>query len=571
MEKIVGRIVFAFVCSVSSAYAGISLRVVDVQGVPLKQAVIGEQFNIQVVTSGQMNDFQLDGIDRIKIIGKNTISHSVNNNVTYKYVFLARCDELGSYTIGPATATINGTVERSDVAQLDVVAEPPAAKNEVSTAFLRLNTDKKRVVIGEEIKGTVRFYCCKDDLTLDQISKSDLTEFEVDAFTEPQYGKEMVNGLEYNYIEVTWTMAAKKAGSITIPAWSAHYSVPLLDSTFGPFRFMQSLQRQQKRVYSNALQIEVVPLPQFGGKLHGVGTFEDMNIHASSQVTKEGEANVIRIDIIGEGTLTGYEPVQLTGVPEGLKSYESKQYTDVCQNGLKKTSYEYIVQGLKAGDWEIPAQCFTYFDVARKEYVTHKTMPLIITVLSQPGLKTVVATNIASDTQEVESGDTVDGANGMRLSTHGVWYAQQYREIPSQLFLIFLALPLTVFGFGGMRSWYATRQERREPMMRKKYAHARAYKAVCDAEKRKAYHELYPIFVEYFASRTESSIPECSDDAIIVLLREKGLSQDDIAAWQRFFTDIMRLAYAGSGQQSKLSHDIIRRSYEWLERLKGVL
>jgi hypothetical protein len=573
MEKIVGKIGAILLCIMSVSCAAISLRVTDRNGVPLREAVVGEPFQIEVVSSGAMRDFQINDLNpTITLLGQQTQSSQyVNGTVTIKYSFSARGDKVGEYTIGPVSAQVNGTQERSNTVSLKIVTEQEISKQQVNEVFLRLAVNKKKVMVGEQIVGSIRFYSCKDDIAPDQFIQSDLSPFTLNPMSEPIYGKEMIDKTEYTYLEISWTMAAKKAGSITIPAWCAYYSVPLIHDSFGPFRLMQSLQRQQKRVYSNAVSLEVAALPPHDGPVHGVGSFEDFKIHASSQVAKAGDANVIRLDVIGDGTFEGYDPLQLVGVSEGLKSYESKQYSEDLSNGTKKTSYEFIVQGLKAGDWEIPAQSFTYFDVSRKQYVTHKTVPLLISVLAQPALSTATAAHIATDTKVIQSNEPITDPTGMRLNVSGSWSCREYRAIPLHWFIVLLALPFCIVGMQGVRRCYAAYQLRREPIARKKYGHLRAYKAVADVEKRKAYHELYPIFVELFASRTESSIPECSDDTIATMLRERGLSQDDIAAWQRFFTDIMRLAYAGSGQQSKVTQDIIKRSYEWLGRLKGVL
>jgi len=572
MEKIVGRIVVALVCVMHVSCAALSLRITNSQGMPLKEVVVGESFNIEVVSSGAMRDFEIEDLDpSVVLLGQQSkMSQYVNGAVTMKYSFGARADKVGQYTIGPVHAKVGTVEEHSDTVALKVVTEQDVSQKTVNEVLLRLAISKKKVMVGEQITGSIRFYSCKDDITPDQFMQSDLSAFSLSPMSEPAYGKETIDGIEYSYLEIKWNMAAKKPGCITIPAWCAHYSMPLMQDTFGPFRFMQGLQRQQKRIYSNAVTVDVAALPAYGAPVHGVGSFNDFVIHATSQITKAGDANVIRLDVIGDGTFEGYEPLQLCNVPEGLKSYESKQYCNTLADGTKQTSYEFIVQGMKPGDWEIPKQEFTYFDVTRKEYKTHKTLPLLITVLAQPELNTGIVAPQSTDIDQQQSTPEVD-ASGMRLNAAGRWYAKEHREIPLRWFMLLLVLPFGIVGAQRVHQWYTAYHVRREPISRKKYAHARAYKAVADVEKRKAYHELYPIFVELFASRSESSIPECSDDAIITILRERGLSQDDVAAWQRFFTDIMRLAYAGSGQQSKVTHDIIKRSYEWLNRLKGVL
>lgn len=572
MEKIVGKITALALCLIHLSCAGLSLRITDRVGIPLKEIVAGESFNIEIVAAGPMRDFELEELNEgIVLTGQRTQSSQfVNGMVTTKYAFGARADKIGEFTIGPAHAEINGTKEKSDSVTLKVVAEKDSSKKNVNEVLFRLSSSKKKIMVGEQVTGSIRFYSCNSEITPDQFIQSDLSAFALSPMTEPSYGKEMIDGIEYSYLEITWQMSAKKPGSITIPAWCAHYSLPMLQDAFGPFRFMQSLQRQQKRIYSNALTIDVAPLPAYDGIVHAVGSFEDFAIYATSKVAKAGEANVVRLDVVGDGTFEGYEALQLMGVPEGLKSYESKQYTSETANGAHQTSYEFIVQGLKPGEWEIPSQEFTYFDVNRKEYRTHKTQPVIITVLAQPELNTGIVTPPAAEVDQKKDAEVVD-PSGLRLSVSGAWNAQSFKEISLSWFILLLVFPLGIVGIQKCRHWYQAYRINSEPLMRKKNAHARAYKAVAEVERRKAYHELYPIFVELFASRTDSSIPECSDDAIIIYLRQRGMSEDDVAAWQRFFTDIMRLAYAGAGQQSKVTNDIVKRSYEWLNRLKGVL
>jgi|GEM_PF-1881612 len=572
MEKIVGKIIALALCLIHVSCAAISLRITDRAGVPVKETVAGESFNIEIVATGPMRDFQLDELNEgIVLTGQRTQSSQfVNGVVTTKYAFGARADKIGEFTIGPAQAEVGGVKEKSDSVALKVVAEKENTKKNVNEVLFRLASSKKKIMVGEQVTGSIRFYSCNNEITPDQFIQSDLSAFALSPMTEPAYGKETIDGVEYSYLEITWQMSAKKPGSITIPAWCAHYSLPMLQDAFGPFRFMQSLQRQQKRIYSNALTVDVAPLPSYDGTVHAVGTFDDFAIHATSKVAKAGDANVVRLDVVGDGTFEGYEALQLSGIPEGLKSYESKQYTSEVANGAHQTSYEFIVQGLKPGEWEIPAQEFTYFDVNRKEYKTHRTQPLTIAVLAQPELNTGIVTPPAVDVGQKVNTDITD-PSGLRMSVSGSWNPQTFKELPLAWFIILLALPLGAVSIQKGRHWYDTYRMSSEPLVRKKNAHARAYKAVADVEQRKAYHELYPIFVELFASRTDSSIPECSDDTIITYLRERGMSEDDVAAWQRFFTDIMRLAYAGAGQQSKVTNDIIKRSYEWLNRLKGVL
>ena len=102
MEKIVGNIIILTLCIMQISYAGISLRVTDRVGLPLKEAVVGEVFNIEVVASGSMRDFQLEELNEgIVLTGQQAKSSQlINGSLTVKYAFVARANKLGSFTIG---------------------------------------------------------------------------------------------------------------------------------------------------------------------------------------------------------------------------------------------------------------------------------------------------------------------------------------------------------------------------------------------------------------------------------------------------------------------------------------
>ena len=194
-------------------------------------------------------------------------------------------------------------------------------------------------------------------------------------------------------------------------------------------------------------------------------------MQATSKVAKAGDANVVRLDIVGDGTFEGYETPQLLGIPEGLKSYESKQYTSELANGAHQTSYEFIVQGLKPGEWEIPAQEFTYFDVNRNEYKTYKTQPLTIAVLAQPELNTGIVTPPAAEIEQKVAPEHVD-PSGLRLSASGSWNPQVFKELPLPWFVILLVLPLGIVGIYKGRFYYDAYRDNRSPFTKKECAYA---------------------------------------------------------------------------------------------------
>src|SRR5688572_19538771 len=48
-----------------------------------------------------------------------------------------------------------------------------------------------------------------------------------------------------------------------------------------------------------------------------------------------------------------------------------------------KYNFEFIIQGLLNGEWQIPSQDFTFFDVGSRTYKTLQTMPLSLMIMPQ--------------------------------------------------------------------------------------------------------------------------------------------------------------------------------------------
>lgn len=575
MVKTAGKYTIFIIFSVWFISAlGISLRVCDEQGVPLTHVAMGVPFSIEVSASGHMKDLEIDGITDIQVIGKQTSTQYINGVITVKYMFRAKSDKKGRYAIGPARALVEGSQEESGSCSLVVSTHEEAreAQEKVQDVFMRLYIPKKDVYVGEKIKAGVRFYYALEDITLDRMLKSDVDGVSITNISEPTRGTEEINGISYSYVQITWDMVVSKSGEIDIPAWGVEYTMPMLDSAFGGLRAFLNMHRQAKRAYSNAASLRVHELPAHDTAINGVGVFESFNAHVDMRSIKEGEACVVRLELVGSGNLDGFESLALHNMPDGLRAYDSKQLVEYDTSHKAHIIHEYIVQGVAAGSWHIPAQSMVYFDINRKQYVTLETIPLYINVLAQPKQHHQMPVDDMQEEveQSMANAIAVDNTTLSPLNTSGVWYASHSRMIPMPWFITLLLLPLLFVMINAIMAWIHRYRMRHAAWYRKKYAYQKAYAALKQSESRKAYHEIYPIIIEFFADRSDNGVPEIAAEGIDALLKNAGFTNDELLKWHSFLQKVMSYAYAGPRREHVDNRTIFEQAYYWLNTCKEV-
>src|SRR5436190_9749937 len=176
-------------------------------------------------------------------------------------------------------------------------------------------------------------------------------------------------------------MYPTKGGEFLIPAYSADYEIPLKDNhLLGSFFMFMNNRTDRKRVYSNAVKITVDSLPHSNISAQAVGVFDNIHAQITPAVAKEGEGMVLSLEINGNGNMHAITTPVLH-MPSALKYYDSNTtIINDDDNECVKKRFEFIVQGMETGDWEIPEQSFVYFDINKQDYVTLKTSSLSVSI-----------------------------------------------------------------------------------------------------------------------------------------------------------------------------------------------
>lgn len=562
------------------ANAGIRLDVKNVDGIATDFVIVGQPFIMEAIIDGIQGSVQapdIAGLDQWASKRTGMYMSTINGVSTTKYTYQVTINQPGNYSIGPARLVHQQQELLSDVVRITAGYDESSHIHTKShkksqadlKAFLRLGVDVDRVVVGQKIKATLRFYYQDPALSLTHIGQPDIVGFDIKP-AKQQGGAADVNGGHYRYAEWEWDMFPTQSGEFVIPAYNADYEMPVQDNrSFGGLFMFVSTRAERKRVYSNAVKITVNALPHADVSVNAIGSFESITASITPPVAKEGEGMVLALEITGDGNMDAIQNPLLCMPPE-LKYYDSNTtVTRASSEGeLSKKRFEFIVQGVKAGDWEIPEQSFVYFDITKNTYVTLRTSPLSVSIQSSVN-KDLASHIVTYNDSEQKNSDEAKPVELAPLNTKGPWYPVSERSsLPWIIFNLLLVAPLMYRGYPVMRNhterfmYYAL-----GGLKKRAYRAARKKIKQCGADGFGG--SLYVIFIELFALLTHQPSPAISRAAIEEYLMLIGFSEQERKEWNVFFDQIAHAAY--TQQNNKNVYELCRMATQWIDRLeKGV-
>ena len=354
----------------------------------------------------------------IQIINGN-IKKSVSNTYTY---YIAATKE-GNFVISPAHIKIKGKKYKSNSISIKVVKGNNSAQESQnynrnsSTNNNRLNSTEKQTSNNKDI--FLKAYISKKNpyrgeqviVTYKLYTKLGISNISIDnSNTIPgfwthnllkddnnlQQKEEFINGEKYITAVIRKiALFPLKAGKLNIEPLKLEClaqvrtkqrrqsSDPFFDSFFND-PFFDSYQNVKKILHSNALKINVLPLPDINKPENysgAVGKF-----HIKSEIDKKrlkaNEAITLKYIISGEGNIDLIDKINLK-LPPDFESYEPKITNNIknTNNGISGTrTFEYVVIPRNKGNYTIEPVKFSYFDVKKKKYVNLSTQQYSIIV-----------------------------------------------------------------------------------------------------------------------------------------------------------------------------------------------
>ncbi|MCX5922612.1 MAG: BatD family protein [Candidatus Dependentiae bacterium] len=583
MDKIVGKIsvVLLSMFVALQLQAGMVLTVADNNGDAVQAIGIGQPFVLQAAIDGggSVNEWpRIEGLDGAYVRDNGMMRMTINGKTTLKYSYKVRIDTAGTYTIGPASVMQDGSMITSNkvtVRVTDKQTKPDASNTQSNVAFLRLAMSQDRAVVGEKLVCSLRLYYTNEVINISPIEHAPIHGFRFDTNVCQGKGAETIKGIEYNYFELSWDAYPLEPGKKIIPAYAVDFFVQ--SHKQNPYNaamalFLGRSQGEHKRIYSNAVSIQIDPLPTTQKTVHAIGAFTHFNATLEPGVAREGEGMVLTLELQGDGSIDKDNALALLqGMPASFKFYDSKNYVvdKKSADDTTKHYFEFIVQGLERGDWQVPAQSFTYFDVKGRSYKTLETLPLSVMILPSVAAKQSVVIPPVTAVDVVEKNDVAVVEDEIKPVYRSMpWVRTKSLAMPWWAFIFFMALPfvfmLVVYfkkSFGLVRfSFYN--------LTGKKRAFDVARKQIDRALQTRENAQIYHAFIQLFATKYGVDTHQVTQEFMSEKLKSCGIDDTGLEEWHEFFTQLSALVFFAKNYGSK---DIASKAYAWLNRLEKAL
>ncbi len=573
MERTIGKLFWLNIFIVCFAHAEIIMRITDEEGAQLESVGIGRPFNISVELKNLSNGLRepiIENLDAIEHYRSGVQMSTVNGNTSAVYTYKCRIDMLGTHAIGPAT--IPGTHESSQQIKIEVLEEPKyvrSHKKEDTTVLFRIFAQPELAVVGQKVKIITRFYTTDARMRLQNMTIPQMPAFKFIDKVGPTFGKETINGRAYEYTEWSIDLFAHEAGNHLVPAFCADYEYPS-QSRFSMFSWGHFA--QTKRVYSNSIRISVDPLPK-GVRIDFVGTKATARASVNQSSAKVGEGILYTITFSGDGDIESVCAPKLCGISDSLKLYESKtSETPAASDRLASKQFEYVIQCVQEGSWEIPAQHFQVYDVQDRTVKTVSTSPARITILGDQNKLDKDKLNESQNNQAARP-ELAKDRKGLQdnnedgpirpLHTNDPWYPTPERgPINWSLFFMLVFAPCAYGIYGATRRRLVSKIEAKK---RAKKAAVLALASLERAKKVKDYEAPYHIFITFLANIYEVKQAQISGDWIKQKIGEHASSESWAHEWDQFFASLTACAFGGA-----VDTTIFEATSKWIQNWKGL-
>lgn len=368
------------------------------------QVIAGRQFQIvYTLKNGDGSDLKTPEFKGMNLLYGPAKSRSsqfsiINGRTTStteeSYTYTLTAKEAGTFTIAAATITSSGKQYTSNTLTIKVL--PPDSKTQESAqgnqsisqsgqgtddkTFARVILSKTNVYEQEGILATIKIYTKAAGIrSLESATFPSFEGFVVQdiPIQNPQVELEHYSGENYSVVAIKRALLfPQRSGKITIDPGKFEVAVQVIRPVRGLFGMMQGYEDVNKKIQTQPVTVNVKPLPS--GKpetyANAVGNFT-LTSEINTLTPKTNEAVTLKIKIKGKGNLKYIKDPQVE-FPADFEVYDPKTDLDIktTLSGVEGTrTIEYTAIPRSAGEFDIPAVQFSYFDVASGKYKTLQT------------------------------------------------------------------------------------------------------------------------------------------------------------------------------------------------------
>ena len=350
------------------------------------------------VDTAPITDFQI--VSRSKSSNISLINTSYTKTVTAVFQLLPRGK--GKLTI-PALAVSHGGKTYQTQPIVVTVAEERTSPEDARDIFVQAEFSHDKLFVGQQ--GIYRFQLFSGvQFTNARLQKPEFEGFSVEEMgKEPRKFTRNINGRRYNGVEIAYLIIPRTPGNITIDPSLLTCDVVLQDrnhrrdpfgDSFFANGFFSNARTQPRRFSTQALPIEVMPLPPHEGAVPFSGLVGQFKLSASldKNTIQAGDSTTLTVTISGTGNVMDAKFPDLN-IPDQFKVYDDSPVEEVIltnQGYQGKKTFKRALVPISAGSFTIPPLGLTFFDVENNAYQTIFTSSMPMTVAPNTSRESVM-------------------------------------------------------------------------------------------------------------------------------------------------------------------------------------
>ncbi len=531
---------------------------------------VGQQFSYTITFNTNTGQFTPPSFKDFTYLGGPSQSSSMQNingkvSLELSYTYYLRADKEGTYTIGPAKLSANGQEYTSNSVTIKV------AKGQIKSdddLFIKTYVSKTKVYDGEQLVVTHKLYSKHSLAAFESVELPSYTGFwaeELDKNAQFHITQEVHNGTRYQVATLGRSLLyAQKSGKITLDPAIVGVVIrkKVQSQSYSIFdQLMGSYKEERKKVQSEKVAIEVVPLPATNKPDDFTGLTGDFSF--SVDLTKtEVEANEavnLKIKVSGSGNLKLVNELNLEFPPD-IEVYDPKVSDNikVKDNGMSGSrTFDYVLIPRHAGDFELGPFPFNYFDSGKGKYV----------VLTKPSIQLKVGKGTGANAEQSQSTVAISNKEDLQVVGKDIRYIKtndaSFRERGKFFYKSGLFYGLTVgqaLLFLGFVVYHNQRMKQMGNM-----ALVKSRKATKEARKRLAlankllkenktneyYEEVFKALWGYVSDKLGIPIADLNKDNLRAKLSNRGVKENVIEQYISLIdkAEFARFAPSGGTQE----------------------
>lgn len=371
------------------------------------KVAVGETFQLTYSLNANGSNFKMPALNEFDVFsGPNQstsmsfINGAMSQSISMSYILAAKKE--GKFTIQPGSVSVNGTTVQSNSIVIEVVKGSPSTnqnqqnsnqqqqnpstpsnENVGDNLFVRTSVNKTKVYQGEEITVTNKVYTRYQLRGFQDIKFPDYTGFWAQDMPsnnqQIQVASENIDGVVYNVAELKRTFIfPQRSGKLTIEPMKVEVVVrkqsnrrprDIFDQFFGG-----GYEDATYSVKGKPITIDVTPLPEANKPAGFAGAVGDYSFKAevNKDKVKANDAINLTVTITGKGNIKLVDPLKVN-FPEDFETYDAKTKENIIAsaNGVSGSkTFDYLIIPRHEGDYKIDEINFSYFDPAKKQYIT---------------------------------------------------------------------------------------------------------------------------------------------------------------------------------------------------------